>query len=620
MRDSVTANTRQRKFVTFYSFKGGAGRSMALANVAWILAATGFRVLTIDWDLEAPGLHRYFRPFLRDPELVGSKGLIDLLWEYSDLMLSPKDNWPSDLEDPKIFADPYRYIIPLEWPLAGGTGCVHFLCAGLQDAGYGSRVRDFDWRAFYERLGGSAFIDTFRERLKYDFILIDSRTGVADTSGICTLQLPDQVVVCFTYNRQSIKGAEAVAHSIITRGRRKIALTFVATRVEKSVSTIGQAREFARECLDRLLPAEWSVDERETYWSNCETAYYPEYAFEETISMFRETATQRAGPFADMKWVAARILETDNINPPRVPPDVRERYFRRIAFRDPRRAELDELLNQGATSTGDTRVRELIANELKSGDFDTEYWNALVRAALTMASRLREIGEIEPALSLATGAAELQRRAIAHPIDTGREPAQQRPDAFRPGLAMALNIVATLLSDLGRREEALAVAEEAAAHYRELATLRPDAFRPNLAGLLNNLGNRLGDLGRREEALAVAEEAVTIRRKLAAERPDAFRPDLAASLTNLGNTLSALGRREEALVAAEEAAALHRELTAQRPDAFRPNLAGSLTNLGNMLSALGRREEALAAAEEAAALHRALAAQRPDALDRKSVV
>ena len=261
MRESVTANRRQRKFVTFYSFKGGAGRSMALANVAWILAATGFRVLTIDWDLEAPGLHRYFRPFLRDTELVGSKGLIDLLWEYSDLMLSPKDTWPSDLEDPKIFADPYRYIIPLEWPLAGGTGCVHFLSAGLQDAGYGSRVRDFDWRAFYERLGGSAFIDTFRERLKYDFILIDSRTGIADTSGICTLQLPDQVVVCFTYNRQSIKGAEAVAHSIITRGRRKIALTFVATRVEKSVSTIGQARAFARECLDRLLPAEWSVDE-----------------------------------------------------------------------------------------------------------------------------------------------------------------------------------------------------------------------------------------------------------------------------------------------------------------------------------------------------------------------
>jgi MinD-like ATPase involved in chromosome partitioning or flagellar assembly len=34
-----------------------------LANVAWILASNGKRVLTIDWDLEAPGLHRYFRDY-----------------------------------------------------------------------------------------------------------------------------------------------------------------------------------------------------------------------------------------------------------------------------------------------------------------------------------------------------------------------------------------------------------------------------------------------------------------------------------------------------------------------------------------------------------------------------
>ena len=53
--------------VTFYSFKGGTGRTMALANVAWILASTGMRVLAVDWDLEAPGLHRYFHPLLTDP-------------------------------------------------------------------------------------------------------------------------------------------------------------------------------------------------------------------------------------------------------------------------------------------------------------------------------------------------------------------------------------------------------------------------------------------------------------------------------------------------------------------------------------------------------------------------
>jgi len=35
------------KVVTFYSYKGGTGRTMALANVAWILAANGHCVLAV---------------------------------------------------------------------------------------------------------------------------------------------------------------------------------------------------------------------------------------------------------------------------------------------------------------------------------------------------------------------------------------------------------------------------------------------------------------------------------------------------------------------------------------------------------------------------------------------
>ena len=59
-----------------------------------------------------------------------------------------------------------------------------------------------------------------------------------------------------------------------------------------------------------------------------------------------------------------------------------------------------------------------------------------------------------------------------------------------------------------------------------------------IAGSLTNLSIHLSDLGRREEALEMIEEAVSIYRKLAADRPDAFRPDLALSLTNFSNHLS----------------------------------------------------------------------------------
>ena len=55
------ADGRMGRVATFYSWKGGVGRTFALANVAVQLARVGRNVLMIDWDLEAPGLDRYFR-------------------------------------------------------------------------------------------------------------------------------------------------------------------------------------------------------------------------------------------------------------------------------------------------------------------------------------------------------------------------------------------------------------------------------------------------------------------------------------------------------------------------------------------------------------------------------
>jgi hypothetical protein len=71
--------------ITFYSYKGGTGRTMALSNIAVLLArqrnATA-PVLMIDWDLEAPGLHKFFHPFLNSQLLRATPGLINLIDDY----------------------------------------------------------------------------------------------------------------------------------------------------------------------------------------------------------------------------------------------------------------------------------------------------------------------------------------------------------------------------------------------------------------------------------------------------------------------------------------------------------------------------------------------------------
>ena len=63
---------------------------------------------------------------------------------------------------------------------------------------------------------------------------------------------------------------------------------------------------------------------------------------------------------------------------------------------------------------------------------------------------------------------------------------------------------------------------------------------------LNNLANRLSNLGRREEALAASQETANLYRDLAAARPDAFTVDLARSLGARGRILRGAERHGDA--------------------------------------------------------------------------
>src|SRR5262245_36393821 len=70
----------QGHVVTFYSFKGGVGRSFVLANVGALLAQWGYKVLCIDWDIEAPGLNHYFARWIKGGPATG---LVDLVSAFA---------------------------------------------------------------------------------------------------------------------------------------------------------------------------------------------------------------------------------------------------------------------------------------------------------------------------------------------------------------------------------------------------------------------------------------------------------------------------------------------------------------------------------------------------------
>jgi pYEATS domain-containing protein involved in immunity/TIR domain-containing protein len=313
---------RAGRIITFYSYKGGTGRSMALANVAWILASNGRRVLAIDWDLEAPGLHRYFRPFLADDEMVETPGLIDFFVHFVEaacIQASSRAPSPSDRSWFEGRADLARYAVPLDYEfLAGGT--LDFVSAGQQGPSYAGRVNSFQWGNFYEKLGGGIFLEAMKARLReqYDYVLIDSRTGLSDTSGICTVQMPDELVICFTLNRQSIFGAAATAASAdaqrrLRTGEQGLRIWPVACRVELAEQErLEAARQVARE---KFAPFLWHIPaaHRPDYWGSVEMLYFPYYAYEEVLATIADTGRQTTSLLGCIARLTARLTEREEI-------------------------------------------------------------------------------------------------------------------------------------------------------------------------------------------------------------------------------------------------------------------------------------------------------------------
>jgi tetratricopeptide (TPR) repeat protein len=304
MADELNANG---KIVTFYSYKGGTGRTMALANVAWILASNGLKVLAIDWDLDSPGLHRYFHPFL-DPKLAAATpGVIELINDY-EWAATARESRPADWH--RQYAKILPHAISLNWGGFPAGGTLDYVSAGRQNRDYSSSLTAIDWDNFYDRLGGGQFIDALREdmKAKYDYTLIDSRTGWSDVADICTVHLPDILVDCFTLNDQSIDGAAAVARNVDERYHyRNIRVLPVPMRIDEAEKDKADAGLDLARTRFEPFPKGMGEYEKNDYWASVVIPYKPFYAFEETLAAFGDAPRSPLSMLGAYERLAAAI-------------------------------------------------------------------------------------------------------------------------------------------------------------------------------------------------------------------------------------------------------------------------------------------------------------------------
>lgn len=224
--------------VTFYSYKGGVGRTSALMNSAYRLADMGKRVFVLDFDLEAPGIDSF------DFSQSGATrpGLVEYIARFMESSeVAPLDEFVFDISQKK------------------GQGCVLMMPAGRKDENYQASLSRLDWKFLYKQKSGFLFVENLkaaiREKFAPDYVLIDSRTGLTDISGICTLQLPDLVVLLFSLNNQNVRGTTQIYNSIrFNKLNRPIKTLLVASPIPDVPESIEIRRdrfENARKCIGR---------------------------------------------------------------------------------------------------------------------------------------------------------------------------------------------------------------------------------------------------------------------------------------------------------------------------------------------------------------------------------
>lgn len=220
------------KTITFYSYKGGVGRSLALANIATRLSEFNKKVCMIDFDLEAPGLPFKFN---QSANASFAKGLVDYIYEFLCL-----GNLPKSIKE-------YSFSFNIE------KNAVYLIPAGnTNSSDYWKKLSSINWfDLLYNNNQGLAFLLDLKRKIEKefqpDFLLIDSRTGISEMSSIALSLLADEVVVLAANNKENLDGAKKIISAITNRENALFGkvpkVTFVLSRIPFTNIPSDKAKE-----------------------------------------------------------------------------------------------------------------------------------------------------------------------------------------------------------------------------------------------------------------------------------------------------------------------------------------------------------------------------------------
>ena len=202
------------KIISIHSFRGGTGKSNVTANLATILARSGYRVGIVDTDIQSPGIHV---PFGLDDTKINHT-LNDYLWgrcsidaatyDVSYVFTASKKGWFNRNQSKgKIF------LIPSSIK----TGEI----SKILREGYDARLLNDGFRNLIKHL-------------KLDYLFIDTHPGINEETLLSVI-LSDVLLVILRPDKQDYQGT-----AVTVDVARKLEVPKMLLIVNKALSSLNQ--------------------------------------------------------------------------------------------------------------------------------------------------------------------------------------------------------------------------------------------------------------------------------------------------------------------------------------------------------------------------------------------
>jgi MinD-like ATPase involved in chromosome partitioning or flagellar assembly len=232
------------KVITFYSIKGGVGRSLAAANFAIYLARLGLKTVIIDLNLEAPSLVAKLRLDMKPDQ----KGILDYLLSFQ------KGSLPESVE-------PYLIPVGIKGVRVSNEASIWLMPAGYwSSSNYQCELSGLDWNALLRKKKSEnpfrGLLEQLQARLEPEYVIIDSKGGLSEATSIINLELADEVVIFSTLSNENVDAILQLSVMIGKESSQRESGKNVSIKIVFSrVPIVSNTEELRRDCFTRLEEA-----------------------------------------------------------------------------------------------------------------------------------------------------------------------------------------------------------------------------------------------------------------------------------------------------------------------------------------------------------------------------